>query len=202
MKIIAQGAEAVLSTTGGKLLKNRLKKSYRHQKIDQELRAARTTREANLLRKARRAGVLTPGILGVKDCTIEMEHIKGKKVKDFLDDVSPSERSKLCKKIGKDISKLHAHDIIHGDLTTSNMLVEADTQDLYFIDFGLGDVSKTVEAKATDLHLLKEVFRSTHFRHFEAWEDVIAGYEKWDGSKDVLTRLKKVEMRGRYKHGP
>ncbi len=200
MKTIAQGAEAVLSAGGGKVLKDRVKKSYRHPKLDQELRKARTTREANLLRKARRAGVLTPSVLETSDHKIEMEHIKGKKVKDFLDSATPSARSELCKRIGESIAKLHNNHIIHGDLTTSNMLI-TEKDELYFIDFGLGDVDKSVEAKATDLHLLKQVFKSTHFRHFEAWKDVLAGYESWSGAKDVLTRLKTVEKRGRYKNG-
>ncbi|MFH1786138.1 MAG: KEOPS complex kinase/ATPase Bud32 [archaeon] len=196
MKKVAQGAEAILWRDGKKLVKDRIKKGYRHEAIDARLRKLRTASEARLLRRARAAGVLTPQILAETQYAIKMEFIDGKRLKDVLDAMPAARRSALLKKLGRDIAKLHSAHIIHGDLTTSNILYSAGK--LYFIDFGLGEVSPSIEKMATDLHLLKEVFRSTHYRHFESFKNVVSGY-KWEKSKDVLTRMEEVESRGRYK---
>ncbi|MFC1455114.1 KEOPS complex kinase/ATPase Bud32 [Candidatus Undinarchaeota archaeon] len=196
MKRIAQGAEAILSKDKNKLIKDRVEKGYRHAKIDSRLRKLRTKAEARLLRRARQAGVLTPDVLNETEYSIEMEFIDGKRLKDVLDEMDSKSRAKLLKGVGKGIALLHSAHIIHGDLTTSNMLLTG--KDIYFIDFGLGEVSPSIEKMATDLHLLKEVFRSTHYRHFKSFNHVISGY-KWDRSKDVLKRMEEIESRGRYK---
>ena len=187
--IIAQGAEAKLYRKDDILIKDRIKKSYRIKEIDDKLRKERTTMEAKLLREARRVGVLTPKILNTTDTTIEMEFIDGKKIKDILDS-----QIELSEKIGYNIGKLHEAGIIHGDLTTSNMILK---EKIYFIDFGLGFFSKRIEDQATDLHLLKEAIKSTHFKNLEIiWKNIIKGY---GNSKKVLEKLEEIEKRGRYK---
>ncbi|MEK6841016.1 MAG: O-sialoglycoprotein endopeptidase, partial [Nanoarchaeota archaeon] len=52
MKIIKQGAEAILKLDKNILIKERIPKSYRIKQIDDKLRKFRTKREANLLQKA------------------------------------------------------------------------------------------------------------------------------------------------------
>ena len=101
--------------------------------------------------------------------------------------------------IGKNIAKLHDADIIHGDLTTSNMILSGK-EVVYFIDFGLGFISKKIEDKAVDLHLLKQALEAKHFTHWETlFKEVINGYSSSKDSKLVLKQLEKVEKRGRYK---
>jgi Kae1-associated kinase Bud32 len=92
---------------------------------------------------------------------------------------------------------MHDKDIIHGDLTTSNMILK---EKVYFIDFGLGFNSTRIEDKAVDLHLLRQAFESKHYKHFEEFfKEVLEGYKLSKNWKEVLNRLEKVEMRGRYK---
>ncbi|MAG50631.1 Kae1-associated kinase Bud32, partial [archaeon] len=107
-------------------------------------------------------------------------------------------QKKICEKIGKNISILHDNDIVHGDLTTSNMILKKDK--VYFIDFGLGFISDKTEDKAVDLHLLKKALMTKHYRIFEkSFENVLKGYKENKDFKEVLNRLEKVESRGRYK---
>jgi TP53 regulating kinase-like protein len=50
--------------------------------------------------------------------------------------------------------------VIHGDLTTSNMIYK-DGQ-IYLIDFGLSYVKNSIEDRAVDLYVLERAFISTH----------------------------------------
>mgnify|MGYP001607177659 CR=1 FL=1 len=77
MQLIARGAEAVIYLKDGKLVKERVKKGYRLEEIDEALRKRRTRSEAKLLREARRAGADTPQITSEGAFTIEMDFING-----------------------------------------------------------------------------------------------------------------------------
>ena len=194
-KLIAQGAEAKLFRSENKLIKDRIKKNYRLKEIDEKIRKSRTKREAKMLKKLD----FVPKVFDVdeKKKIIEMEFIDGKLVKDVLDNVNKEKRKEICKKIGKNIAKLHNLDIIHGDLTTSNFIFN---KKVYFIDFGLSFVSRRIEDKAVDLHLLKQALESKHYRHFEeSFKDVLQGYSKVNDYNKIIERLRKVESRGRYK---
>lgn len=127
-----------------------------------------------------------------------MDFIEGKKLSDNLDSFPIEEQKEICTKIGKNVAELHDSDIIHGDLTTSNMILKG--QKVYFIDFGLGFHSHKIEDKAVDLHLLKQALEARHFVHWLAlFHSVLQGYSSSKNSGVVLQQLKKVEARGRYK---
>ena len=193
MKIIKQAAEAIIYLDKNKVIKHRIKKGYRLGLIDDRLRRSRTRREAKLLNKVDNA----PEVFSVddKDMKIEMEYIRGKLIKDILDRMM--NRNKLLREIGESIAKMHDDNIIHGDLTTSNMILK---DRVYFIDFGLGYVSNKTEDKAVDLHLLKQALESKHYRHFEeSFQNVLEGYKSSKNYREVINRLNKVERRGRYK---
>jgi len=105
----------------------------------------------------------------------------------------------ICRQIGESVAKLHDAGIIHGDLTTSNMILHKGR--VCFIDFGLSFFSHKIEDKAVDLHLLKQALES---RHYRIWENCIKyalnGYKKTNPQhRDVLNRLENVEKRGRHK---
>lgn len=196
MKIIARGAEAVIHLgKDGVLVKERLKKGYRIMEIDEALRTKRTRKETKLLREARRAGVLTPSVLKEEKFAFEMEFIEGEKVRDVL---NKKTMTAICKEIGESIGKLHSFNIIHGDLTTSNMLLKEGK--LYFIDFGLGFQSSRIEDKAVDIHLLREALDSTHWEIAEkAWKIILKAYQiNCSDAKRVLDTLGQIEKRGRY----
>jgi len=199
MEIIGKGAEAVVFKEGENIVKERISKSYRHPEIDKKLRKIPTRREGKLLNMASEV-VNVPYVLELddKNMKIVMDHIDGDAVKSIFDSLNDDERKKLCLKIGEDLGKLHAINVIHGDLTTSNMILR--NKDLFFIDFGLGFVSDKVEDKAVDLRLLRQAFESKHYNHFEdVFDFVLEGYAKWEGSEEVFSRLDKVDSRGRYK---
>ena len=120
-----------------------------------------------------------------------MSFIQGTKLRDHLNTENFRE---IAKEMGERIRELHKHDIIHGDLTTSNMIYD---DKLYFVDFGLSFVSKKDEDKAVDLHLLTQALESYHT---DFWEEAVDIALKAYGDKTVLKRLEIVEKRGRNKH--
>lgn len=208
MQIIRKGAEADIYRTNNTVVKERAPKSYRIKELDLRLRKLRTRAEAKLLQRA--AGIINaPKVLKQGEFSIEMEFINGPRVKDIL---SAKNFKKICRDIAQSIAALHKAEIIHGDLTTSNMLFKGGK--IYFIDFGLGFFSKMPEHMAVDLHTLFETFQSTHPEIAdEATALVLSEYEerhrgnsgtRWNddkkaGGKDkVLERLERLKSRGRY----
>ena len=206
-KILYRGAEAILIQKESILVKRRIKKSYRLKEIDEKLRKLRTRKEGKLLEKAGEI-ISVPNVLKVdeKSREIEMEIIHGKKLSQALDNFSLEEQKEICFKIGEEVSKLHENDVIHGDLTTSNMICKERFLDnqppiIYFFDFGLSFISIRLEDKAVDLHLLKQALEARHFLHWkELFEEVKRGYKEYKDSEKVLLQLEKVERRGRYKN--
>lgn len=194
-KIIFQGAEGIIKINKNIVTKDRVKKSYRLEELDNKIRKQRTKKEIRLLQKASKA-IYVPKVISSSDFKIDLEFIKGKKLSDNLDKLKNSEN--ICKKIGENIAKLHDLDIIHGDLTTSNMVLSKS--EVYFIDFGLGFESNRIEDKAVDLHLIKQALEAKHFRNFkEYFKNVLMGYKISKNSLAILNQLEKVERRGRYK---
>jgi len=196
-KEISRGAEAIiyLEDKPKKIVKDRVKKGYRIEKLDNSLRKFRTKREAKILEKIHALGFTSPDLIGTDAKEkIEMEYIEGPKLREAL---NKSNYKHLCSILGKKIRLLHDHHIIHGDLTTSNFILNKKDNDIYFIDFGLSFISQKVEDRAVDLHLLRQALESKHFEFWEpAFKEVLKGYH----DKEVEKRLEKVEARGRNKH--
>ncbi len=192
MKLLKQGAEAILYLDKNKLVKERIKKGYRISELDKRLRESRTKREAKLLGDAARL-INVPIVFDKKDVKIEMEFIKG----GLLRDIFSSLKKEHLEAIGKQIAILHNNNIIHGDLTTSNMILMDDR--VYFIDFGLGFYSNKIEDKAVDLHLLKQAIEAKHHKNLDSFNAILEGYKAVEGYKAILERLEKVEKRGRYR---
>jgi N6-L-threonylcarbamoyladenine synthase/protein kinase Bud32 len=199
-KRIGKGAEADLILVGDNVRKERRPKSYRAEDLDVFLRKSRTKREAKLLSLARRAGVPTPYVYDVDEerAVLEMRFLRGEALKRLLKVESPEGRETLCRQAGEAVGKLHASHIIHGDLTTSNLL-RVDGR-LFFIDFGLGGVSEAVEEKGVDLLVFKKTLYSTHHHHWETcFRAFLEGYRSaYEEAPVVLERLRVIERRGRY----
>jgi Kae1-associated kinase Bud32 len=200
-KIIQQGAEANIIKIKDCIIKDRIKKSYRIPELDVKIRGRRTKSEAKLLEKASKiincpAPFLQPQIKNYSK--LKMPFINGKKLSEHLDRFSLKKQKEICRVIGESVAKIHHADIIHGDLTTSNIILK--NEKIYFIDFGLGFISHKFEDKTVDLHLLRQALEAKHFKNWkELFDQVIKGYKKYKDSKIVLERLKAVEKRGRYK---
>jgi Kae1-associated kinase Bud32 len=193
-KEIANGAEARIFESEGNIAKERIRKSYRHPELDLELRKSRTKREASILKKIKTPH---PRLISTdNEQEIVMEKIEGQKVRDTLDS-----KPQLAHKMGEVVAQLHNENIIHGDLTTSNMMIN-NAEKIILIDFGLSYHSHKVEDKAVDIHLLKEALESRHFKVYDAaLKNFLKGYQKVHGYKDIMKRLEEVEMRGRYRKG-
>ncbi|MFC1801632.1 KEOPS complex kinase/ATPase Bud32 [Nanoarchaeota archaeon] len=195
MKQIAQGAEAIVYQDKDSIVKDRFEKTYRHPHIDQQLRKARTKREAKVIQKLTQINFPVPKLINQEDQKLEMEFIKGDKVRDIFN----KNYKKMSNEIGKKLALLHQNHIIHGDLTTSNMIFK---KEIHFIDFGLSFFSEKKEDKAVDLHLLERAMESKHFQVYpQCFQLALKSYQKhYPESKQVISRLETVKSRGRNKN--
>jgi len=219
LKLIKQGAEGrVFSCTFMSrpcIMKERFSKSYRHPLLDAKLSSQRLTQEVRTMLKCRRQAhpieaVYTPAVYCVdeeKRC-IYMERIEGSTVKDVVSKLQlhTEEDEKtglaLAAKIGKGIGGIHAAGIIHGDLTTSNLMLTSTPNDpigaLSIIDFGLASISQLNEDRAVDLYVLERAFLSTHPNSEKMFAAVLSAYSAAFGhSSKVLAKLNAVRARGR-----
>lgn len=200
-KILNQGAEAIIFQEGEKVTKQRIEKSYRLKELDEKIRKLRTRSEAKLLEKASKI-ISVPKVLKVYEGKKEiiMEAIEGERLSNYLGELSEKEQEEICEKIGENIAKLHNENIIHGDLTTANMILSDEK--VYFIDFGLGFISSKIEDKAVDLHLLREAFEAGFAEKWEKLFDAVKeNYSKnYKDAYLVIERFKAVERRGRYRN--
>jgi TP53 regulating kinase-like protein len=172
------------------IIKMRIPKKYRSPVLDEQIRSYRTVHEPQLIHEAKAAGVPTPLIymVNMTESSITMEYIEGQQVKQLLN-------------IGESIAKLHSHGLIHGDLTTSNMILSTKGK-LFFVDFGLGEKNGELEAQGVDLHLLKRALQSTHYLFWEdCFQSVLCGYTSVLGvelAEKVYEKIREIEKRGRY----
>jgi TP53 regulating kinase-like protein len=223
-ELIKQGAEAKIYTGRFEnqlmIAKERFKKSYRHPDLDKSLIKKRIKNETKLLVKAGSIGVNVPKVFksDMDNGIILMEFIQDsmtcrelfinlyKSIDDTLkkDEILVS----VSNKIGQVIGLLHRNDIVHGDLTTSNMLIKkkeslndfVDNSVIYFIDFGLSFISSQMEDKAVDLYVLERAILSTHSNQAEKiFKYILESYSKEysSSSNQVLDRLDQVRLRGR-----
>jgi TP53 regulating kinase-like protein len=195
-KIIQRGAEAVIFIEKNRIIKSRIPKKYRIKQIDEKIRKQRTKREARILEKLSNI-IPVPKLISVseKDKKIEMELLKGEKLSQIQ---CISEKPEIIRNVASNISILHNNNIIHGDLTTSNMILSESK--VYIIDFGLSFHSSRIEDKAVDIHLLKQALEAKHHREFEKLFSQFLKYYNPENKTQILSQLGKVEKRGRYRH--
>ena len=202
MKLINRGAEAdVYSTMWDKkkaILKIRKTKSYRNSLLDQKIRKQRTSRESQIISQVKSFGISTPLIhfMDINKCSILMQYIDGKIVRDL----KGNDIVKVCSEIGQIVGTMHKHGIMHGDLTTSNFIL--DKKKLFLIDFGLASRTEKPDDHAVDLRLFKEILNSAHAEVMEkSWKNFQKGYSKAVGmkySKKILNLVAVIESRGTY----
>jgi TP53 regulating kinase-like protein len=200
--IIKKGAEAdiyLIDWYGQKAIsKLRKAKPYRNVLLDSEIRKKRTIHEANMLSAAKLARVITPFIyyLDPMRAEIIMEWIEGDSVKDIID-------GELAQEIGRFAARIHARNIIHGDLTTSNFIFNKKNNKMTLMDFGLSYFSERFEDKAVDIRLIKEIFMSAYADRYEnLYSNFLLGYEQasinGQLTAEILKTVQEIENRGRY----
>lgn len=200
MKLIKQGAESKIFLVNNKILKKRISKRYRIKEIDQEFIKSRTRREARMMIEVKRLGIKVPNIISYDEekGEIWMEFINAKTLKEVLNFMDKKEVEKIAKKLAEIVAKLHSFNILHGDITTSNILIK--NSELVLIDFGLSKFSNKIEEKAEELLVLYYALTSTHKKFFNVfWNCFLSTYKsKYERGEEVLKRLEEIRKRGRY----
>jgi TP53 regulating kinase and related kinases len=235
--LLRQGAEARLwkvpdfpGSEAYAICKERFPKKYRHPTLDARLTKQRCRMEARLLEKCRAQGIRVPKVLYVdthfcnSTALIYLEYIDGITVRDYLEeDLLPrlaeeasngngesrdhTQLHDLAQCIGTTIAQLHTGGMVHGDLTTSNMMMMilnttndpiSSKPSLVLIDFGLAKNTTATEERAVDLYVLERALQSTHPTLSESFlETLLSAYANGTPRHDTLTRLEKVRQRGR-----
>lgn len=196
MDLIAEGAEAkIYKLDNGILKKIRLPKAYRLEIIDLKLRKFRNKREFKILTKLYENRVNVPKPFEISDKKTDIyftfEYLKGEVLKDVL----TKETLFLA---FEEIIKMHNLNVVHGDLTTLNM-IKVDNL-IYIIDFGLGQFSSKYEDKAVDLNLFFTCIKNEHPDLFKYKNELIENYlNKVKDNISIIDKLSKLEKRGRNK---
>ncbi|KAF6835478.1 serine/threonine-protein kinase BUD32 [Colletotrichum plurivorum] len=224
-------------------LKYRPPKPYRHPTLDARLTRSRILAEARVLARCRREGCPVPALYALDEVAgwLMLEWIEGEPVRvrinEWLDSSSSSSDDKissseddvtmpdaaptqdtteiqsLMRRMGAAIGKMHKMGVVHGDLTTSNMMLRppktstanGDSSnaaplagDVFVIDFGLASQSTSDEDRAVDLYVLERAFGSTHPRAERFFQDVLDAYsDSYKQAPVTLKKLEDVRMRGR-----
>lgn len=206
MKLIYRGAEAdlLLGKWAGEKAIHKVRKPlpYRLEELDKAIRSQRTLHEASMIHSARSAGVRTPYLYFVNPASalIVMEYIEGERMKTVIDRAPDETMINLCERFGEGVATLHTAGIMHGDITTSNIIVR--DSELVFIDFGLSLHSARLEDHAVDLRLIKETLNGAHSRIASAaFGALLEGYKVKVGEarlEATKRKLSEIERRGRY----
>lgn len=207
--LVKQGAEARVYSTDflGKpaIVKERFVKTYRVAALDEKLTHRRMGQEVRSMARCRRHGVRAPAVyhLDLEARVIYMERItEGVLVKDYVAGLDAEKDSAavahLMQVTGAVLAKMHNIDVIHGDLTTSNMVYDRATDRLTLIDFGLSFASGLAEDKGVDLYVLERAFLSTHPGSEEHFKLLLSSYaKKSKHATAVVRKLDEVRLRGR-----
>jgi len=206
LQLIRKGAEASLYL--GKwlgrniVIKKRLPKEYRVPELDSRIRAQRTVHEAQILHTAKRLGVSVPVVYEVDEAeaSFTMSFLPGSRLKEALDE-GDGETSRIFQAVGRYVGRLHEKGVIHGDLTTSNVIL-CGKADPFLIDFGLSFYSDQLEDMGVDIHLMKRTLYGFHHAHADKWfRCFVRGYQSvldMPSTAKVLRKVREIERRGRY----
>jgi TP53 regulating kinase-like protein len=177
---------------------------YRLPQLDKSIRSQRTVREAQIIHQSKLAGVRAPNLyyLSPQEALLVMEFVEGKRLKTLLldPDIARGRLEAVGEEFGRGIAKLHSAGIMHGDLTTSNVIVDGDA--ICLIDFGLAIRSTRLEDQAVDLRLIKETLTGAHNSISKRFmQSLLSGYSAVLGRERADAAAKKlaeIERRGRY----
>ena len=184
------------------VVKKRVTKHYRNPVLDDQLRRERTLTEASLIHEAKVAGAKVPSILSVdmETNTIVMTRVEGTVARDCIDSISPDTAKRLFRRLGEQVARLHAGGIVHGDLTTSNIIVSPSGMP-FIVDFGMSRRSLEPEDRGVDLHLLQRSIRATHGHQPSLIKSLVEGYDsiaEENDSKAAWAKAREISRRGRY----
>ena len=197
IKLLFKGAESNIYLTKWydklAISKIRIPKAYRQRTLDEDLRRRRTISESKMLSLVKEFGLRTPYVYFVDPFRAEivMEFVPGTKASKVL-------TSTICFNIGRFVSTLHLHNIIHGDLTPANFIAN---RKITMVDMGLSFYSTRREDKAMDIRLFKEILKSTFHNSFSRFfNEFLNGYQSINSKEleNILQRIDIIESRKRY----
>jgi len=205
-----QGAEArlYLTTVNGNevICKERFSKKYRVVELDKHIRHTNVRNEVRALKKCAQKNIPAPRLLSfdIDSCCVYMSKLTGIAVKNHLDKEFSSDEI-IGMKIGALVAAIHLAGFVHGDLTTSNFIIDTKTTNISVIDFGLSTTTSTEENRAVDLHVLEKAMGSAHPKRDGLTTGFLEGYrEKIREGKNgvelerkIFQRLEVVRARGR-----
>jgi len=205
--LIHRGAEADLYASKfaewNVVIKERVKKKYRDSGLDRQIRKERTVKEASGLHEARKAGVRTPTLFAVdlESFSVSMSLLEGRVARDGLDETTSSMVRKIFYELGVQIGRLHGKGLVHGDLTTSNVILVRN-EIPFLIDFGMSSHSEEPEDRGVDLHLLQRSLLTSHTLDDKSCvKAAFHGYRKTlgpDEANETLRKQLQISRRGRY----
>jgi len=186
------------------IIKQRFSKKYRHATLDSKLTQLRFKQEVRAILKARKLGILTPAVYfaEAESSTIYMERLDAKMVKDLLlpGALPQDDLVAMLREVGRVLALMHDGSLVHGDLTTSNLLVRNSDKAVAIIDFGLSQTSSIHEDKAVDLYVLERAVTSMAATNDsnDVFDQILASYRQHSKQwRTVLNKFSEVRMRGR-----
>ena len=206
LQLISMGAESYIFRARfmgiDSVIKWRFPREYIPKEFDYEMRRSRTELEAKIMLKALslNVNVPTPLFVDLDDCILIMTFIEGENLRDVVKEVDKETLCRITKTVGSYAATLHRNGIVHGDLTTSNVIVSKG--DVYLIDFGLASFSKRLEDMAIDVHIFFRSVESAHYTVGDVMKSCfIDGYKAVAGEEEtnkVLKTVQNIRLRGRY----
>src|SRR5207245_3216377 len=119
----------------------------------------------------------------IENNAIIMTHVDGTVARERLDEMGISEARKFFRSVGEQIGLLHTAGIVHGDLTTSNVIVSPSGAP-FIVDFGMSRRSVEAEDRGVDLHLLQRSIIASHRQNPSSMMNSMnRGYENTTGKK-------------------
>lgn len=206
LELFHRGAEADLYTSHISswkiVVKKRIPKAYRNTLLDSSIRRERTISESSLIHESKLAGAKCPSLFAVdiENTSIVMTYIDGPLARDSIDGMGRKGLVDIFTKLGEEIGLMHQSGIVHGDLTTSNLIISQDVP--FVVDFGMAHRSAQVEDRAVDLHLMQRSIITSHRSNPTlCTNSFFKGYRKTIGNQmgtKVVAKAAEIERRGRY----
>jgi Kae1-associated kinase Bud32 len=203
-EVLTKGAEAIIYhgffLERQIVIKHRVPKLYRHSKIDSMIRLHRIRTEAKTMTLAWKIGLNVPSLIGIdiQNYSLFIETIQGEILFEVLRDTPMKELLSIFSKLGNQIGILHSNDIIHGDLTVFNVILN-NKKKPYIIDFGLAKISDKIEAKADDLLTFYSTLKAIHLEFNQTFDSFLQGYlNEYSEGKNTYQQMKKIQSRARY----
>jgi len=201
---LAKGAEAIISSGTFLdlpiIIKHRVPKLYRHSKIDSMIRLHRIRSEAKIMTYAWKIGVKVPSLFGIdiQNYSLFIESVQGALLYEILKTTSMKDLLSIFSELGTQIGILHSNDIIHGDLTVFNVIINSQKKTC-IIDFGLAKISVELEAKADDLLTFYSTLKAINLEFQNLFQSFLQGYFKvYSEGKKTYQQMKKIQSRARY----